>query len=177
MRKALREAKITEGVTECIVELFGPEWRKRNGISAQVVTARFKVKFPESMRLYGEAMMEQYLNRIAANCLRSGTAFLRAANSRVLLLPGIPDGILANLPVMITVPGKDRRGRKIDLHKPTTHATCGEWRAYWKMLSDQLAADSENFKPVNFIKNAIEGQPDEMSVAEAVAARLTPAKT
>lgn len=163
MPSKIRRARITAKIDDCIIELFGTEWRKKAGLRPSTVVERFREKYPESFTDCADAFAENYLLNVASGRLRNGSAALRAAKSKVLVLPGLADTILENLPPLITIPCKGRG----EIHKPMTHALVWEFRAYRNLLKRQLDNDGLRFGAVDFIYKAIETQPDNIRVTKA----------
>lgn len=152
---------------ECIIDLFGPEWRKRTGLRAAVVADKFLQKFPETVRDYGTALMFNHLVTIASGRLRAGTALLRVADARVFFLPGLDDSILANLPPLITVPSKDG-----EVHKPITHAKVFEVRIYCNLLFEQMKNDERHYRAILFLVELVKGRDGDEDLREACAAAM-----
>jgi hypothetical protein len=136
--------------------------RKQIGIRPNEVADEVERKHPNLLLDFGHRMARAHLNRIASHRLRNGEATLRAARVSTLVLPGIDESILANLPPLITVgAGKQRR------HKPITYSTVDELRQYRKLLDEQLKADGVRLNAVAFIVRLVEDQPGKMHLEEA----------
>ena len=93
---------------------------------------------------------------------------MRAAKSKVLVLPGLDTSILETLPPLITVPTSGRE----DKHKPITHATLGEGRAYFRLLDEQLKNDGLRHRAMEFLLKPCEGLPDDLIIPDAWAAAM-----
>lgn len=165
----IRRAQISAKLDECIVDLFGIEWRKREGVRPSAVAECFKKKYPAHYEQCSAQMTDNYLISLASSRLREGGAILRVAKSRVLILPGLDGSILADLPPLITIPN----GKREDIHKPITHAMAWELRAYYKLLDDQLKHDKVRHKAVSYIVEAIKYQPDDFTLTEAWLAAMS----
>jgi hypothetical protein len=170
MSSKIRKERVSAKIDECITELFGSEWRKKTGLRPSGVVDRFKEKFPETFKECGAEFAEGYIRDLASKRLRDGGAVLRAARARVLVLPGLDDSLLANLPPLITIPTS--KGRE-EIHKPITHALMWEVRAYRKLLKEQIDNDLKRFEPVDFICQALKDQPDDIRMPEAWAAMMS----
>lgn len=170
--RSLRKAHLSAKVDDCIVDLFGENWRRESGIASNKVAEHFFKRFPEIVREFGDGMMFGHIVNIASTRLRQGSALLRVAGARVLVLPGIDDTILANLPPLITF--KNARG--VEVHKPLTHARVWELRAYWILLDEQRRADKVHFDAVTFLKELVAGSDGAERVpAACLAAMKAPA--
>lgn len=159
---AVERMKLAQLCDEAIERLLASTHRKKVGIRPNQVADEVERLHPHLLSEFGRRMARAHLVRIASDRLRNGEATLRAARTSTLVLPGIDESILANLPPLITIgKGKEKR------HKPITHATVGETRQYKELLESQLAADKLRYEAVAFICRLIEDQPDKMLLTTA----------
>jgi hypothetical protein len=161
MASDLSELKLNELVRDAITAELKAKGETTPGMIPRIIRA----KYPEIASQYAEDLFDGAVSRKAAGQLKSWFAVSLSGETQ-LSLPGIPADVLAEIPPTITVPD----GKNEPRHVLLSRVTVGEFKAWERMLADQIKADQRKHRAARFIVSKVKDLPDDAKLSEAFGA-------
>ena len=154
----LKDKKLNDLVREAVAKELNSNGETTPGSIPRII----REKYPDVAAKYAEELFDGAVSRKAASQLKSWFVVSLSGETQ-LALPGISPDVLSEIPPTITVPD----GKNEPRHVLLSRVSLGEFRAWVRMLGDQIKADQRKHRAARFIEDKAKGISDDILLSKA----------